>query len=108
MVESYANPFCILALKTPCFQRLHNPEKEIIYAMNVAQIQIIYAEIFMQLSMHGEGDGNPLQYSCWENPTDRGAWQATVHGVARVGHDLATKPPPPCIEYLVKPAGMEI
>ena len=26
---------------------------------------------------------------------DRGAWWATVHGVARVGHDLATKPPPP-------------
>ena len=26
---------------------------------------------------------------------DRGAWQATVHGVARVGHNLATKPPPP-------------
>ena len=25
---------------------------------------------------------------------DRGAWQATVHGVSRVGHDLATKPPP--------------
>ena len=33
--------------------------------------------------------------SCLENPTDRGAWQATVHGVPRVGHDLATKPPPP-------------
>ena len=28
---------------------------------------------------------------------DRGAWQATVHGVARVGHDLATKPPPPTL-----------
>ena len=42
----------------------------------------------------GEGNGNPLQYSCLENPMDRGAWQATVHGVARVGHDLATKPPP--------------
>ena len=27
---------------------------------------------------------------------DRGAWQATVHGVARVGRNLATKPPPPC------------
>ena len=27
--------------------------------------------------------GNPLQYSCLENPMDRGAWQATVHGVAR-------------------------
>ena len=29
----------------------------------------------------GEGNGNPLQYSCLENSTDRGAWQATVHGV---------------------------
>ena len=37
-----------------------------------------------------EGNGNPLQYSCLENPMDRGVWQATVHGVARVGHDLAT------------------
>ena len=39
------------------------------------------------------GHGSPLQYSCLENPMNRGAWQATVHGVARVGHDLATKPP---------------
>ena len=31
----------------------------------------------------GEGHGNPLQYSCLENPMDRGAWQATVHGVAK-------------------------
>ena len=31
----------------------------------------------------GEGNGNPLQYSCLENPMDRGAWQATVHGVAK-------------------------
>ena len=30
----------------------------------------------------GEGNGNPLQYSCLENPMDRGAWLATVHGVA--------------------------
>ena len=41
----------------------------------------------------GEGNGNPLQYSCLENPMDRGALQAIVHEVARVGHDLATKPP---------------
>ena len=40
----------------------------------------------------GEGNGNPLQYSCLENPMDRGAWQAIVHGVTRVGHDLATTP----------------
>ena len=31
----------------------------------------------------GGGHGNPLQYSCLENPMYRGAWQATVHGVAR-------------------------
>ena len=31
----------------------------------------------------GEGDGNPLQYSGLENPMDRGAWQATVHGVTK-------------------------
>ena len=30
----------------------------------------------------GGGNGNPLQYSCLENPRDRGAWQSTVHGVA--------------------------
>ena len=30
----------------------------------------------------GEGNGNPLQYSCLENPMDRGAWWAAVHGVA--------------------------
>ena len=30
-----------------------------------------------------EGNGNPLQYSCLENPMDGGAWRATVHGVAK-------------------------
>ena len=33
----------------------------------------------------------------WRIPMDRGAWQATVQGVARVGHDLATKPPSPMV-----------
>ena len=37
----------------------------------------------------GEGHGNTLQYSCLENPMDRGAWRATIHGVAEsdTGHD---------------------
>ena len=35
----------------------------------------------------GEGYGNPLQYSCLENPMDRGAYLATVHGSHRVGHN---------------------
>ena len=45
----------------------------------------------------GEGNGNPLHYSCLENSMDRGAWRATVHGITRVGHDLATKLPPPYV-----------
>ena len=43
----------------------------------------------------GEGNGNSLLDSGLGNPLDRGAWQATVHGVRRVGYDLATKLPPP-------------
>ena len=40
----------------------------------------------------GEGNGSPLQFSCLENPMDRGAWWATVQGShKRVGHNLATK-----------------
>ena len=35
----------------------------------------------------GEGNGNLLQYSCLENPMDRRAWRARVHGSPRVGHD---------------------
>ena len=31
----------------------------------------------------GEVKGNPLQYSCWDNPMERGAWRATVHGVTK-------------------------
>ena len=41
---------------------------------------------------------------------DRGAWQATVHGVTRVGHDLATKPPPPShpFQSLAAPSGLPV
>ena len=42
----------------------------------------------------GEGHGNALQYSCLENPMDRGAWRATVHGVTknwtRLNHETTT------------------
>ena len=38
----------------------------------------------------GGGDGSPLQDSCLENPTDRGAWRATVHGVAKSQTRLST------------------
>ena len=38
----------------------------------------------------GEGHGNPLQYSCPENPVDRGAWWAAVHGVAELDRTEVT------------------
>ena len=38
----------------------------------------------------GEGNGNPLQYSCLENSMKRGTWRAIVHGSQRVGHDRVT------------------
>ena len=39
----------------------------------------------------GEGNGNPLQYSCLKNPIDRGVWWATVHGSQRVGQNYSSK-----------------
>ena len=36
----------------------------------------------------GEGNGNPLQYSCLENPMGKGTWQATVHGVTKVSDTI--------------------
>ena len=45
--------------------------------------------------------GNRLKYSCLGNPMDRGARWATVHGVARVGHNLATNPPPIYKEIII-------
>ena len=41
------------------------------------QIYLLYFKLYS-----GEGNGTPLQYSCLENPMDRGAWWAAVHGVA--------------------------
>ena len=51
----------------------------------------------------GEGKGYPFQCSHLENPMDRGAWQATVHGIARIRHNLVTKPLPPTVFILMKP-----
>ena len=53
-----------------------------------------------------EGNGNPFQYSCLGDPMNRGAWWATVHGVARVGHkklnnNLATKQKQSKVLYLL-------
>ena len=39
--------------------------------------------VFCTSLFTGEGNGNPLQYSCLENPMDKGAWWATVHSVGK-------------------------
>ena len=54
-------------------------------------LNMVYSEAALILLAHnlsdyktdGEGNGNLLQYSCLENPMDRGAWRAIVHGVAK-------------------------
>ena len=45
-------------------------------------MELDYVEKYVLISPEG-GNGNPLQYSCLENAMDRGAWQATVHRVAK-------------------------
>ena len=42
-------------------------------------------------SSPAEGNNNPLYVSCLRDPMDRGPWQGTVHGVAKVGYNLMTK-----------------
>ena len=48
----------------------------------------------------GEGNGNPLLYSCLEDPMDSGAWQATVQGITKMGTTEATARRPPLVVWL--------
>ena len=58
-------------------------------------ITVIYSVLFKKTKQNttqlstctGEGNGNPLQYSCLENPRDGGAWWAAVYGVTQSRHD---------------------
>ena len=50
---------------------------------NVPAMQETWVQSLGQEDSPGEGHGNPLQYSCLGNPMDRGAWWATVHGIAK-------------------------
>ena len=50
---------------------------------NLPAVRETWALSVGQQRSPGEGHGNPLQYSCLENPMDRGIWWATVHGVAK-------------------------
>ena len=50
----------------------------------------------------GEGNGNPLQYFCWENSVDRGTWWAAVPRVPRVIHNFVTEQQQPVIYSEIK------
>ena len=50
---------------------------------NLPVMQETWVQSLGQEDPPGEQNGNPLQYSCLENPMDRGAWQATIHGAAK-------------------------
>ena len=50
---------------------------------NLPAVQETWVQIPGSGRSPGEGNGNPLQYSCLEDPTDRGAWRSTVHGVPK-------------------------
>ena len=57
---------------------------------NLPAVQETWVRFLGREDSPGEGNGNPLQYSCLKNPMDRGAWRATGHGVARVARDWVT------------------
>ena len=54
----------------------------------------------------GEGNGNPLQYSCLENPMDRGAWRAMAHGVTKESDTAEHKHAVPAEVTLIKVVGI--
>ena len=54
-------------------------------------------------NLSGEGNGNPLQYSCLENPVDGGAWWAAIHRVARSSTRLKQLSTHACIANLLDP-----
>ena len=51
--------------------------------MQETQVRFLGREDSLEKGMATQGNGSPLQYSCLENPMDRGAWQATVHVVTK-------------------------
>ena len=85
--------------KTRILPQKHSNWEVCTQMLNVCKTSIIHEEDkfprthnFLTLTtvLYGEGNGNPLQYSCLENPMDRGAWWAAVRGVARSWTQLSS------------------
>ena len=59
------------------------PFSEVSYRVNLKATRWTQSNLYAEHEREQVGSGNPLQHSCLENPTDRGAWQATVHSVTK-------------------------
>ena len=67
------------------------PNKPHSLALKKKKISKAKIELDIYIPLPGEGNDNPLQYSCLENSMDRGVWWATVHGIAKNQTRLSTQ-----------------
>ena len=87
-------PSLDMFLECPCFWGFHHSSVSKESACNAGDLGSIPGSG----KSPGEGNGNPLQYSCLENPIDRGAWEATVHGLQEWDTTQWLKPPLRCLK----------
>ena len=69
-----------LTVDFPCGSAIKSPPK--MQELHEMQVQCLGQKDLLEKELAGS-TGNPLQYSCLENPMDRGGWQAAVHGVSK-------------------------
>ena len=84
--NNYKNKKCMINNKTAPFMVCNLSKQKDIrpsFFFNLDMVRFNKNQFSMDATESGEGNGNPLQYSCLENPMDRGAWQAAVHGVEK-------------------------
>ena len=75
-------------ISTPCLSNLASQVALVVKNLPADEGDIRDASLIPGSGRYpGGGHSNPLQSSCLENPHDRGAWRATVHGVTKSGHD---------------------
>ena len=95
--SSYCLPYLLYQFSFPPTMQEHflwpTPSPAFIVCRIFDDGHLDWCEVISHCSfdLHLSGNGNPLQGSCLENPTDRGSWQAIVYAVASIRHDLATK-----------------
>ena len=81
--DKLQHPFTIKTLQKVGIEGTYLNIIKAIYDKPTANIILNGEKLKASPLKSGEGNGNPLQYSCLENPRDRGAWWTAVHGVAK-------------------------